>query len=56
LLIVAVVSMAGWIIWTESNPDRERVLRLSLQEMLEQWFPEEMSWPDGEVGLIFSCQ
>lgn len=42
----------AWIVWTENHPEQERELRLTLQEQLEAWFPEEMSLPPGDYGFV----
>nr|WP_238375938.1 alpha/beta fold hydrolase [Ectothiorhodospira magna] len=52
LVLLVVMPSAGWIVWTEHNPDQERDIRVMVQEHLEQWFPEAMSLPPGQVGFI----
>lgn len=49
LLVFGLV--AGWIAWTERNPELERELRVSAQEQLEEWFPEAMSLPPELIGF-----
>ncbi len=55
-LIVVVAATAGWVVWSERYPEQERELRVVVHERLEQWFPDEMSWPDGEMGFIARAQ
>jgi pimeloyl-ACP methyl ester carboxylesterase len=54
LVPVLLVLAAGitWLWWTERYPERERDLRVQVQEQLHEWFPEEMRLPDELVGFI----
>jgi pimeloyl-ACP methyl ester carboxylesterase len=55
VLAVAVVVLGGtakWLWWTERHPERERELRLQVQEQLHEWFPEQMELPDDVFGFI----
>lgn len=52
VLAVGAVPLAGWLIWTESHPERERELRIATQDRLEMWFPRLMSPPVGLHGFV----
>lgn len=52
MLAAIALPTATWIGWSERNPDRERALRLLVQEQLRDYFPEAMSLPDDRIGLI----
>ncbi len=49
---VGLAATIAWIVWTENHPEQERELRLTAQERLEEWFPEEMSLPPEDYGFI----
>ncbi len=41
---VAVLVVFGfWVLWTETNPESERELRIAAQDQLQEWFPEQMA-------------
>ncbi|MGY6631964.1 MAG: esterase/lipase family protein [Wenzhouxiangella sp.] len=40
-----------WTGWAERNPEQEREFRLTVQERLHEWFPEQMALPDEIFGF-----
>ena len=52
MLAIIAIPTVSWIGWSERNPDRERALRLLVQEQLREYFPEAIRLPDDRVGLI----
>jgi len=51
VLVLVLAATAGWLWWTERHPERERDLRLQVQEHLHEWFPEQMELPDDVFGF-----
>ncbi len=52
LPLVAVVLPTGiWTGWAERNPEQEREFRLTVQDRLNEWFPEQMALPDDIFGF-----
>ena len=52
LPVLAIVLPTGlWTGWAERNPDQEREFRLTVQERLNEWFPEQMALPDDVFGF-----
>lgn len=49
---LCVLALALWTLWSESNPEQERELRILVHEQLQQWFPEDMALPPGQFGFI----
>lgn len=52
LVLLSVLVTVFWIWWAESFPDKERELRVQVQDQLEAWFPEEMQPASGLYGLF----
>ncbi len=52
LIVMVLGATAKWLWWSEQHPDRERELRLQVQEQLHEWFPEQMEVPEGVYGFI----
>ncbi len=42
----------AWFVWSELNPAQERELRILAREKLVEWFPEEMSPQEDQVGFV----
>ncbi len=51
LVVLVLGGTATWLWWTERHPERERDLRLQVQEHLHEWFPEQMELPDDVFGF-----
>lgn len=49
---LCVLAFALWMLWSESNPEQERELRILVHEQLQQRFPEEMALPPAQFGFI----
>jgi len=49
---LCVLFFALWTLWSESNPEQERELRILVHEQLQEWFPEEMALPEAQFGFI----
>lgn len=49
---LCVLFFALWTLWSESNPEQERELRILVHEQLQEWFPEEMALPQAQFGFI----
>ncbi len=49
---VCVLFFALWTLWSESNPEQERELRILVHEQLQEWFPEEMALSPAQFGFI----
>ncbi len=52
MVLVVLGGTAKWLWWTERHPEKERELRLQVQEQLHEWFPEQMELPDAVFGFI----
>lgn len=52
IVAVTVVAISVWIFWTERHPEKERELRIFVQEQLQEWFPEKMELPDELIGFV----
>lgn len=52
LVLLSVLLTVVWIWWAESFPEKERELRVQVQDQLEAWFPEEMQPESGVFGFF----
>lgn len=51
-LAVLLAAAAIWDLWSARHPERERDLRVVVQERLSRWFPEAMSLPAELEGFV----
>lgn len=51
-LLLMVLAAAVWLTWSERHPERERDLRVQVQDYLEDRFPEQMALPDELLGWV----
>ncbi|WP_018871946.1 triacylglycerol lipase [Thioalkalivibrio sp. ALJ16] len=52
LLGLPLLALIAWVSWTEQSPEQERELRLEVQDLLHEWFPEGMQLPDELQGFV----
>lgn len=51
-LIIIGLGLLAWTTWSETHPEEERELRILIQSQLADWFPEQMTLPDHQLGFI----
>lgn len=51
-LVIIGLGLLAWTTWSETDPDGERELRILIQSQLTDWFPEQMTLPDHQLGFI----
>lgn len=52
LLVIPLLAILVWSLWSEHHPEQERELRIEIQDRLETWFPEGMRLPEGLLGFV----